>query len=125
MSWYLDTNVIVALLTPELLSLRADGFLANNSDGLIVSDFAAAEFAAVIARRVRMRSFTPAAGRQALATFDTWVTRSAWRIEMNAVDVAAADALLRRLDLTLLTPDAIHIAIARRLGATIVTFDRV
>jgi predicted nucleic acid-binding protein len=29
-----------------------------------------------------------------------------------------------RLDLTLRTPDAIHIAIARRLDATLVTFDQ-
>jgi predicted nucleic acid-binding protein len=31
---------------------------------------------------------------------------------------------LRRLDLTLLTPDALHIAIAARIDATLVTFDR-
>jgi predicted nucleic acid-binding protein len=31
--------------------------------------------------------------------------------------------MLRRLDLNLRTPDAIHIAIAQRLGAELATFD--
>ena len=34
-----------------------------------------------------------------------------------------ADALVRRLDLGLRAPDALHIATARRLGATLFTFD--
>jgi uncharacterized protein len=38
--------------------------------------------------------------------------------------IAVATTFLRRLDLPLKTPDAIHIAIAQRLGATLVTFDR-
>jgi predicted nucleic acid-binding protein len=45
-------------------------------------------------------------------------------VEIAPGDVAAAQAYLRRLDLTLLTPDAIHIAIAGRISATLVTFDR-
>jgi predicted nucleic acid-binding protein len=40
------------------------------------------------------------------------------------VDVAVATAFLRRLDLTLRAPDAIHIAIAQRVDATLVTFDQ-
>jgi predicted nucleic acid-binding protein len=39
-------------------------------------------------------------------------------------DVALATAYTRRLDLPLLAPDALHISIARRLEATLVTFDR-
>ena len=52
------------------------------------------------------------------------MAREAQRVESSAGDVAAADTYLRRLDLTLLTPDALHIAIAGRIGATLVTFDR-
>ena len=43
---------------------------------------------------------------------------------MTPGDLAAATMFLRRLDLPLRTPDALHIAIAQRLGATLVTFDR-
>jgi predicted nucleic acid-binding protein len=40
-------------------------------------------------------------------------------------DIDAANRILRRLDVNLRTPDAIHIVIARRLQATLVTFDRI
>ncbi len=39
-------------------------------------------------------------------------------------DIDAGNRILRRLDINLRTPDAIHIAISRRLEATLVTFDR-
>ncbi len=42
---------------------------------------------------------------------------------MTNADVKRADAVMRRLDLTLRTPDALHIAIAERIGATMATFD--
>lgn len=124
MSFYLDTNILVALLTPEPLSGRAQDFMRNNLERLIVSDFAAAEFVSAIARRVRTRETTIEDARRDLADFEVWVARSTERTELDAGDVATATAYLRRLDLTLLTPDALHIAIARRLGATLVTFDR-
>jgi uncharacterized protein len=123
-SLYLDANILVALLTVEPLSERADGFIQSNVERLIVSDFAAAEFASAIARRVRTRETTIEDARKDLADFDVWTTRLTERTELNAGDVAVATAYMRRLDLTLLTPDALHIAIARRTDAILVTFDR-
>ena len=120
MSFYLDANILVALLTPEPLSARADDFVRSNQDSLIVSEFAAAEFASAIARRVR----TIEDARADLSDLDAWVAGSTQRVELSAVDVAAATAYLRRFDLTLLAPDALHIAIAERIAATLVTFDR-
>jgi predicted nucleic acid-binding protein len=121
---YLDANILVALLTPEPFSGRADTFLKNNTEPLIVSDFAAAEFTSAIARRVRMREFTLHQAQITLLLFDTWLSRTADRVEISPADIPVATAFLRRLDLPLRTPDAIHIAIAQRLGATLATFDR-
>jgi uncharacterized protein len=121
---YLDTSILVALLTPETFSGRAEAFLQNNTERLIVSDFAAAEFSSAIERRVRMREFTLDHSRRTLSRFDFWLARTADRVEISPADVSAATAFLRRLDLTLRTPDAIHVAIAQRIGATLVTFDR-
>jgi predicted nucleic acid-binding protein len=42
---------------------------------------------------------------------------------MKAADVAAAEAFLRQMNITLLAPDALLIAIAQRTGASLVTFD--
>jgi len=121
---YLDANILVALLTPEPFSGRADRFLQSNTAPLIVSDFAAAEFSSAVARRVRMRDFTRDQARITFSRFDTWLARAADRVEIIPADVALATAFLRRLDLTLRTPDAIHIAITQRINATLVTFDQ-
>lgn len=123
MKFYLDTNILVALLTPEPLSEHAIEFVRGNPEHFIVSDFAAAEFVSAIARRVRTGQTPIEEARGDLADFEVWLARSAERTELSAGDIAVATAYLRRLDLTLLTPDALHLAIARRLEATLVTFD--
>ncbi|MGD9616466.1 MAG: type II toxin-antitoxin system VapC family toxin [Alphaproteobacteria bacterium] len=57
-SYYLDASVLVALLTVEPFSDRADAFVLATSDPLLVSDFAGAEFASAIGRRVRTQEST-------------------------------------------------------------------
>lgn len=124
MRLYLDANILVALLTPEPLSERALDFVRANRAGLIVSDFAAAEFVSAVARRVRTRETTIEDARRDIADFEAWAARSSEQIKLSAGDVAVATAYLRRLDLTLLAPDALHIAMTQRIEATLVTFDR-
>jgi predicted nucleic acid-binding protein len=46
------------------------------------------------------------------------------RATLQPTDTAQAGSWLRRLDLVLRTPDALHLAIAARLGAPVATFDR-
>lgn len=45
MTVYLDTSVLVALLTNDLLTARANAFLRASASELVLSDFVAAEFA--------------------------------------------------------------------------------
>jgi predicted nucleic acid-binding protein len=122
-SVYLDASVLVALLTDDPFTRRADAFLRENASVLIISDFAAAEFASVIARHVRTGDIMQNDAHIVFSTFDAWAARTAQRLEIRADDIAGATAFLRRLDLTLRAPDAINIAIAQRVGATLVTFD--
>jgi len=122
-SVYLDASVLVALFTDDPFTSRADTFLRANAFVLVVSDFAAAEFASVIARHVRTKEITPDDARTAFSTFDAWTARTTQCAQTTAADVAVAETFLRRLDLTLRTPDAINIAIAQRIEATLVTFD--
>jgi predicted nucleic acid-binding protein len=42
-------------------------------------------------------------------------------VEIAPAGIAMAAAFIRRLDLTLRAPDAIHMAIARRLGLAVAT----
>jgi len=99
-------------------------FCRHNLEIVVVSDFSVVEFSFAVGRRVRTHDLTREDGQLAFSNLDTWVARSAYRQEITTADVDAANRILRRLYVTLRTPDAIHIAIAQRLEATLVIFDR-
>lgn len=124
MTIYLDTSVVVPLLLPDAFEDKARVFLAGGPDDLIVSDFVATEFASVVGIRLRMGLLAIDEARTVLSNLDTWIARSADRAETTALDVKTAEAMLRRLDLSLRAPDAINIAIAQRIGADLATFDK-
>ena len=124
MSVYLDASVLVALFTDDPFTQRVDLFLDNTPSILIVSDFAAAEFASTVARHVRTKEVSPRDARAAFATFDAWTLRATQRVHVNSADVALAESFLRRLDLPLRAPDAIHIAISQRVAESLLTFDK-
>jgi predicted nucleic acid-binding protein len=71
-----------------------------------------------------MRLFTVGDAQLALSSFDAWIERSATIGEIMSADIAVAGSFLRRLDLPLRTLDALHIAIAQRLDASLVGFDQ-
>ena len=121
---YLDASVLVALFTPDPFSERADALLRAEDALPLVSDFAAAELASAVARRVRRREFNPSNARTVFSNFDMWAARLGPRIRTQAADIVGTESLLRRLDLPLRTPDALHICIAQRLSAMLATFDR-
>jgi predicted nucleic acid-binding protein len=123
LSVYFDASVIVALLVrDDDFNSRAEAFVRRHRPLPIVSDFASVEFASALARRVRMKDLTPAEARKAFQTFDSWKSGVS-PAQVSSADLSAAETRLRRLDLGLRTADAIHIALARRLGADLVTFD--
>jgi predicted nucleic acid-binding protein len=122
-SVYLDASVLVPLFVEDVFTARADAFLRQLSEPVIVSDFAAAEFASSVARKVRMRRLESSDAQAAFAAFDGWTADGVSRAETGAADLALATSFLRRLDLTLRAPDAINIALAVRLTAPLVTFD--
>jgi predicted nucleic acid-binding protein len=123
-SVYLDANVLVALFfTDDPLSTRAYELVQVNMQALIVSDLAAAEFASVIGRHVRMRNIAPALARKTFSDFDRWAETTE-RAAVTPADISTADAYLRRLNLNLRAPDAIHLATTQRLRAEFATFDK-
>jgi uncharacterized protein len=121
---YLDASFLVALFTNGVFSTRAAEFLRSEKPALLVSDFACAEFASAVAKRMRMGEFAMSDAQLIFSNFDAWTPRAVQHMNVSAADVKVAGAFLRRLDLTLRTPDALHIAMAQRAGATLLTFDK-
>lgn len=121
MRLYLDASVLVPLFVEEPGTARARALIEGNV--LLIGDFAAGEFSAAISRRTRTDEIPAADAAAIFAALDSWSSRAATRIELVGQDGPAAMELVRRFDLGLRTPDALHIAIARRIGAALATFD--
>ena len=123
MTIYLDSSVVVSIFVKDDFGASADAVLQRTQVTMVLADFAAAEFVSAIARLRRTGFLTLPAAREVIANFDRWRPGNTLAAETQPSDVRVADAFLRRLDLVLRTPDAIHLAIAQRLGAELVTFD--
>jgi predicted nucleic acid-binding protein len=124
LSCYLDASVVLPALLKEPASPAVDSFMSTVEQELLVSDFAAAEVASALSRLVRTGRLQPEEGTASLADFDAWRAAMATPAEIHAADVRLAEVFVRRFDLGLRAPDALHLAIARRLDATLITLDR-
>ncbi len=122
MSIYLDASFLVPTLVEEPVSAAVKAYLATRPDRLI-SDFGAAEVASALSRLVRSGLLTAAQGAARLADFDAWRAATSSPADVHPADLRLAYAYVRRFDLALRAPDALHLAIAHRLNATLVTLD--
>ena len=122
MSVYCDASLLVALFTVDHFADRARQ-AARAVDGFIVSDFASAEFSSTMAKLVRIGDLSLDDAQTACEVFDDWAAHFASRIQIRPEDIAQAEAYVRRFDLNLRAPDAIHLATAVRLNAPLATFD--
>jgi len=123
-SWYLDASVLLPTLVVEQTSAAVDEFLLARANDLIVSDFAAAEVASALSRLVRMDRLTTTEAAYRLANFDDWRAGATEPADMDAHDCRLANSYVRRFELKLRSPDALHAAICRRLDLRLVTLDR-
>lgn len=123
MSAYLDASVLLPVLIKEPSSAAVDAFMLTGNEELLVSDFAAAEVASALSRLVRTKLLQEEDAVQRLADFDVWRAAMSSPVDVHAADVRLANAYVRRFDLMLRAPDALHLAIARRLDARLITLD--
>ena len=121
---YLDASVLIPNVIKEASSPTIEGYLASAVGPLLVSTFAAGEVASATSRLVRMGAQSSDEGRQALVDFDDWLETDATLVDVEGGDVRLATAFVRRFELMLRTPDALHVAICQRLGARLVTRDK-
>jgi len=124
LSVYLDTSVLLPRLVEEAASAALRHYLTARHEERLVSDFAAAEVASALSRLVRMGLLSGPEGYARLADFDAWRAATSAAVDVHASDARLAYAYVRRFDLKLRAPDALHLAVARRLDATLITLDR-
>ena len=124
MSTYPDASVLLPILIAEPTTEAVYDCLGADGRELLISDFAAAEVVSALSRLVRMALLTDADASARLADFDAWRAAMSSPVDIAVSDTRLAYIFVRRFDLGLRAPDALHLAIARRLDATLVTLDR-
>lgn len=121
---YLDASVIVAIVANEPTRSNVEAALAQQDSVPVVSDLCHSEASAAIMRLHRIGRIDQEALHQMLFRLDDWALVTGDRRTITSTDVDAATTLVRRHDLALRAPDAIHIAAAHRLGTTLLTLDK-
>jgi len=119
----LDTSVLVAAFTVESHSDRARSVLDREA-AWGISDWAAAEFTAAIRAKSRRGEALSGSIRELDEGLDRLVRSLAADLPVLASDHRQARAMVLRRD-GLHPPDALHLAIAKRIGACLVTLDQV
>jgi uncharacterized protein len=124
MTPYFDASALLALLLNEPAGDAVDRFLQNDDQAVGVSTLCVAECSAAISGLVRMNRRSEPEAMALLQQLDGWLAAFSERASVLDADIEDACLLVRRFDLKLRTPDAIHLAVTRRLGARLVTLDR-
>lgn len=122
MNFWLDASALVCLITREPTSHQIDDVL-DRTRAPFVSDFCVAECSSAIARLVRIGSRTADQADELFRELDIWVAAAADHLAVDKGDIEMATNFIRRPSVVLRAPDAIHIAAAQRVGATLLTLD--
>ena len=119
----LDASALVSLFVTDGNSDAVHAYLSAAKPVIGVNDFAAAEFASAVSLRLRSRQIALPEATELLAVFDEWVPGNAKSIPLEAADLRAAAAMVRRFELGLRAPDAVHLALCQRLSIPLLTYD--
>ena len=124
MSVYLDASAILPLFVDEPSSDLLEAFVQRLAEPIAVSEFAAAEVAAALSRRSRMGTLTQSEAGVCLRDFDAWRASETFDPGVDAEDLRLTSRFVRRFDLALRAPDALHVAVCLRGGHRLATLDQ-
>lgn len=124
MKVYVDTSVIVSILVPESTSERSRQWLEAQETGtMAISTWVDTELSSALALKVRIGELSRDSMQHALFLFRTCILPGMICHEVVTSDFKQAQNYLESADLPLRAGDAMHLAIASRLGTAIATND--
>jgi hypothetical protein len=122
---YLDTSLIVAALTAEISTAQAQAWLLEqNFEDIVTSDWTLTEFSSALALKVRTRHLNLDQRAAAMTAFRELLRDSLTVTPVQSAHFRAAARYVDRHELGLRSGDALHLAIAASLGATLYTLDK-
>ena len=123
---YLDTSVVIALLTREVHSERAETWLALQDQAtLCISPWVITEVSSALSIKVRSGILTPALRASILARWHRSIAENFASLPIRSGHFETAATFADRYETRLRAGDALHLAIASDTGCAIATFDRV
>jgi len=114
---YVDTSVVVALLTREPTTAVVTAWFAGAADSLVSADWCAAEFASAIAIKQRSGQLRPVHAKTAHAAFEELAAGGLRLLPVSREAFYRAADLSRPHRDGLRAGDALHLAVAMEAGA--------
>lgn len=121
---YLDTSVLGAVFFREAVAGDLVASLQRRrKQGLAISAWTLTEMARVGGIKQRTGAIDAGVRQQALANFQRFASAHLGMIEVDPADFRAA-AVFVDMPLNLRAGDALHLAVARRIGARLASLDK-
>ncbi len=114
---YVDTSVVVALLTREPATAAVTAWFAGTAEPLVSADWCAVEFASAIAIKQRSGQLRPAHAKAAHAAFEELAAGGLRLLPVSREAFHRAADLSRPHRDGLRAGDALHLAVALEAGA--------
>ena len=125
MSAYVDTSVLVAALSNEAATDKAQSWLATQpAGGLLLSDWTATEFSSALSIQLRTGQIDLAQRADSLALFRRLVAESFIIVTIGGTAFQTAARFADQHLLGLRAGEALHLAAASEAGASLCTLDR-